>query len=214
MRNGLTQQEVGLRSVADSHPHPHELCALPASLTAADGNAGDGVGDSMGAGECRICKGGAEEGKLVRACRCRGSCEYVHVACLERWLHCRPMPTATRHLLNANNSSAPARDAPHCEVCKAPYTVRIHHRSRFDAQRCCSARSCETYFECASLLVTLVMLIATPSFLWHASSPMVSSRFCLPPGIHLAHAIITHDAQARRAVAASISLSPLPASPS
>jgi hypothetical protein len=198
MRSSVTQQEAALRSVADSHPH--DMSSLPASLAAADVNASDSVGDSMPGAECRICNGGAEEGKLVRACRCRGSCEYVHVTCLERWLHCRPMPAERRnHLLTATNSSAPARDLPQCEVCKSPYTVRIHHRSRFDAQRCCSARSCETYFECASLLVTLVMLIATPSFLWHASSPTVSSRFHRPHSIHIVYDVVTPCAQTWRA---------------
>jgi hypothetical protein len=57
---------------------------------------------------------------LARAqCRCRGSCAFVHVACLQRWLQCRPASAGS--LAAYNNVSATRRDvseavAPHCEV--------------------------------------------------------------------------------------------------
>jgi hypothetical protein len=57
---------------------------------------------------------------LARAqCRCRGSCAFVHVACLQRWLQCRPAIAGS--LAAYNNVSATRRDvseavAPHCEV--------------------------------------------------------------------------------------------------
>jgi hypothetical protein len=57
---------------------------------------------------------------LARAqCRCRGSCAFVHVACLQRWLQCRPANAGS--LAAYNNVSATRRDvseavAPHCEV--------------------------------------------------------------------------------------------------
>jgi hypothetical protein len=131
--------------------------------------------------ECRICKCGPEEGKLVRPCQCRGSCQYVHVACLQRWLQFRPGGPS---LELSTDSAALARRQ--CEVCQSPYTVRITHRSRFDPQRCCSARSCETYFECVSLLVTLTMLIVTPWLVWKASTALV--RF-----VHAASAPSYHN---------------------
>lgn len=34
---------------------------------------------------CRICHGGAEDGRLISPCLCKGSMMYVHVACLQRW---------------------------------------------------------------------------------------------------------------------------------
>lgn len=46
-----------------------------------------------------------------------------------------------------------------------------------------AARSCESYFECGSLLVTLSMLIVTPWLVWEASSLQVfefSLALCLP----------------------------------
>ena len=153
------------------------------------------------ASECRICKCGPEEGRLVRACRCRGTSAFVHAACLQRWLQCRPGGAGGRQFSIAMSSNAAGREASEasnsqwqCEVCKAPYTVKIQHRSHFDPQRCCSARSCESYFECGSLLVTLSMLIATPWLVWEASSLQVCVSFvvsllvslpvCLPASLH------------------------------
>lgn len=113
----------------------------------------------------------------MRACRCRGTSQFVHVSCLQRWLQCRPGGAAGWTASTATSSMGASREPSEnkalqwqCEVCKSPYTVRIQHRSHFDPQRCCSARSCETYFECGSLLVTLVMLITTPWLVWEASS--------------------------------------------
>eukprot|EP00968_Pinguiococcus_pyrenoidosus_P015204 scaffold1397_cov254-Pinguiococcus_pyrenoidosus.AAC.34 len=44
--------------------------------------------------ECRVCRGDAEDGRVLYApCRCRGSIKYVHQDCLEQ---VRP-PRFTRH---------------------------------------------------------------------------------------------------------------------
>jgi len=56
---------------------------------------------------------------LARAqCRCRGSCQFVHVACLQRWLQCRPASAGSQDY----NAVTVRRDiseavAPQCEVC-------------------------------------------------------------------------------------------------
>lgn len=34
---------------------------------------------------CRVCFCGEEAGRLLAPCRCRGSCKYVHVSCLNEW---------------------------------------------------------------------------------------------------------------------------------
>lgn len=34
---------------------------------------------------CRICHGGAEDGRLISPCLCKGSMMFVHIACLQRW---------------------------------------------------------------------------------------------------------------------------------
>ena len=39
--------------------------------------------------DCRICKTGEDEGRLLRVCRCRGTLQYVHGACLQKWLESR-----------------------------------------------------------------------------------------------------------------------------
>ena len=122
----------------------------------------------------------------MRACRCRGTSAFVHAVCLQRWLQCRPGGAGSRQFSIAISSNAAGREASEasnsqwqCEVCKAPYTVKIQHRSHFDPQRCCSARSCESYFECGSLLVTLSMLIVTPWLVWEASSLQVCVSFAV-----------------------------------
>eukprot|EP00802_Teleaulax_amphioxeia_P024921 Tamp_25694.p1 GENE.Tamp_25694~~Tamp_25694.p1 ORF type:complete len:232 (+),score=30.81 Tamp_25694:29-697(+) len=170
LRAGLLQQDA-LRKTEDSKLALYPTEAQAAASAAHVAGLESGADGAQSAAECRICKGGPEEGKLVRACRCRGSCQFVHVACLQRWLQCRPASAGSQDY----NAVTVRRDiseavAPQCEVCKAPYTVRINHRSAFDLQRCCTPRSCETYFECVSLVVTLAMLILTPWFVWVASS--------------------------------------------
>jgi len=34
---------------------------------------------------CRICMGDSSDGKLFRPCRCKGSMQFVHVECLQKW---------------------------------------------------------------------------------------------------------------------------------
>jgi len=34
---------------------------------------------------CRICHGGAEEGRLISPCLCKGSMKFVHLDCLQKW---------------------------------------------------------------------------------------------------------------------------------
>jgi len=34
---------------------------------------------------CRICHGGAEDGKLFSPCKCSGSIKFVHMECLNKW---------------------------------------------------------------------------------------------------------------------------------
>lgn len=48
---------------------------------AQDTNSTD-VGDAP---TCRICMGGADEGRLFSPCLCKGSMRFVHVHCLQRW---------------------------------------------------------------------------------------------------------------------------------
>uniref|UniRef100_A0A7S0M919 RING-CH-type domain-containing protein n=1 Tax=Cryptomonas curvata TaxID=233186 RepID=A0A7S0M919_9CRYP len=110
--------------------------------------------------ECRICRAGTESGRLVRACRCHA---WVHAGCLQQWLDTRPAG------LPRTRDGEVLTSSLCCEVCKSQYLVRIE--SRMDGSRLFSPRSCEAYFECGSLLVTLGMLCTTPWLLWSAASP-------------------------------------------
>ena len=60
---------------------------------------------------CRICLGHDPESELGAPCRCRGTIEYVHRSCLERWLE-----TTT----NANK----------CEVCKQKLAIVFYYTGR------------------------------------------------------------------------------------
>ena len=57
---------------------------------------------------CRICHGGAAEGRLFRPCLCKGTCAFVHVKCLERW----------------RTSSTNPRSFYRCEACLFEYKLR------------------------------------------------------------------------------------------
>lgn len=52
----------------------------------------------------------------------------------------------------------------------APSNARLSRDSRHSARRLCSSRSCESYFECSSLLVTFCMISGLPYMVWSASS--------------------------------------------
>eukprot|EP00977_Amphora_coffeiformis_P018894 scaffold6781_cov204-Amphora_coffeaeformis.AAC.9 len=52
--------------------------------------------------------------RLVAPCHCRGSSEYVHIACLRQWQH---------HATHASSSVVVNRAAHLCSVCTAPYAL-------------------------------------------------------------------------------------------
>ena len=56
--------------------------------------------------ECRICLG--DEGKLLSVCKCKGTQEYVHLKCINRWRFSFP-PSHDRHII--------------CNLCFAPYNI-------------------------------------------------------------------------------------------
>mmetsp|Transcript_33962 Transcript_33962/g.66314 ORF Transcript_33962/g.66314 Transcript_33962/m.66314 type:complete len:182 (-) Transcript_33962:467-1012(-) len=117
-----------------------------------------------GAEECRICKCGEKEGPLFRACQCRGSVQYVHTECLQKWLEVRPggLPRC-RDGEEINTKLS-------CEVCHSPYTIKIVQKTEWKAERLLSYRSCESYFECFSLILTLIMMLVMPVMIWASSN--------------------------------------------
>lgn len=88
-----------------SLPTPAVVSA-PADVTVMDIEArtNDILGDSDKV--CRICHGGAEDGRLISPCRCSGSMKYVHISCLQRW-----RSHGSRHYLR-------------CETCLYEYQLR------------------------------------------------------------------------------------------
>ncbi|GFR05680.1 e3 ubiquitin-protein ligase MARCH3 [Trichonephila clavata] len=58
---------------------------------------------------CRICYNGPSRERLVRPCKCKGTIEYVHRHCLERWLESTNCET--------------------CELCRYHFTTRKTRKS-------------------------------------------------------------------------------------
>jgi len=76
------------------------------SPTGSGGDGGAAMSDD--APSCRICLAGAEEGRLFRPCRCRGTMAWVHPQCLNEW----------------RAVSANARSFFRCDQCGYEYRVR------------------------------------------------------------------------------------------
>jgi len=70
---------------------------------------------------CRICllEGPGEDDPLVTPCQCKGSIEYVHLACLRHWIKGR------LNLSDAPGGSYFFRPLA-CELCKAVYPTYVH----------------------------------------------------------------------------------------
>ena len=54
---------------------------------------------------CRICYGTAEDGRLIKPCKCSGSVRYIHVSCLDKW----------------RMTSANQNNAVRCDMCHYEY---------------------------------------------------------------------------------------------
>lgn len=72
---------------------------------------------------CRVCHG--QQGTLIRACECRGTCGAVHASCLQMWIG---------HRQAAGMST---REATTCELCLRPFAHRLEraHVARFFLSR-------------------------------------------------------------------------------
>jgi hypothetical protein len=70
---------------------------------------------------CRICllEGPADDDPLIAPCNCKGSIEYVHLACLRHWIKGR------LNLSDTTSGSFFYRPLT-CELCKSAYPVYIH----------------------------------------------------------------------------------------
>eukprot|EP00960_Hanusia_phi_P045028 756984-Hanusia_phi.AAC.3 len=83
-----------------------------------------------------------------------------------------------------------------CEVCREQYAVKIEHRFELTPRKLLSSRSCESYFECFSLILTLTMMFVS-SRLTHATgchslvglASLLSRRTCRPDGALATHSL-------------------------
>jgi hypothetical protein len=85
---------------------------------------------------CRICHGDSTDGRLFKPCRCKGTCAFVHVNCLDRW----------------RTQSTNPRSFYRCEQCLFEYKLsRI-----FDGDRFFVARALEHRFAVEFISVFLL----------------------------------------------------------
>jgi hypothetical protein len=73
---------------------------------------------------CRICFMGIEEEEdpLMSVCKCRGSCQYVHIYCLKKWIeHQKVMTTNSKYISSFNNNKLT------CDLCHEilPWTISV-----------------------------------------------------------------------------------------
>lgn len=74
-------------------------------------------------GTCRICLGDevTEQNFLVSACKCSGSCEFVHIECLKVWIDSK-IKKESKGLATVYNFTK-----FECELCKAPYPITVRN---------------------------------------------------------------------------------------
>mmetsp|Transcript_17348 Transcript_17348/g.52303 ORF Transcript_17348/g.52303 Transcript_17348/m.52303 type:complete len:392 (+) Transcript_17348:72-1247(+) len=73
---------------------------------------------------CRICmlEGPNEDDPLIAPCSCKGSVQYVHLACLREWLRvCRKLPVASEACDGFEYH--PLK----CDICKGSYSSTVHY---------------------------------------------------------------------------------------
>ena len=86
-----------------------------------------GGGVSAGRVGREVVKGGE---RMVRPCECVGSMERVHLKCLQQWIERRRM------------DGADSERAMRCEVCHAPYRLRVHESKCPDRDVNANAGTC------------------------------------------------------------------------
>uniref|UniRef100_A0A7S2ISG3 RING-CH-type domain-containing protein n=1 Tax=Alexandrium andersonii TaxID=327968 RepID=A0A7S2ISG3_9DINO len=93
-------------------------CEAPPCLANPEGE------EAMEGKACRICmlEGPNEDDPLIAPCICKGSVEYVHLACLREWIRVR------RNLPPAGEPSDGFEYHPlKCDLCKGPYSSAVKY---------------------------------------------------------------------------------------
>ncbi|GJP38075.1 hypothetical protein CLOM_g22521 [Closterium sp. NIES-68] len=127
-----------------------------------DGGGGAGGGEGGGEGGGADTRGGvgargegeagakarekARGARMVKPCSCGGTMGRVHLRCLQQWIERRRMDGCDH-------------DALTCEVCRAPYHLRIHERLDLTWERLCSYASISFYAEFCTICATLASMV-------------------------------------------------------
>ena len=79
-----------------------------------------------GTGSCKICLSdeATPDNFLFSPCKCKGSCELVHLNCLKMWIDSK--------FKKQVNSIASTYNFTHfeCELCKEPFPKTVHHQGK------------------------------------------------------------------------------------
>lgn len=73
-------------ATSESIPQQQTVEKITHSNYTAENKEANGISCNEDEIVCRICQDQELQEKLVSACQCRGTMEYVHLSCLERWL--------------------------------------------------------------------------------------------------------------------------------
>eukprot|EP00897_Mesotaenium_endlicherianum_P002506 jgi/Mesen1/2283/ME000154S01456 len=112
-----------------------------------DKKRGAGAWGSTWAREKERRRARARERVLLRPCECGGSMARVHLGCLQRWIESRRMESIEA-------------DELVCEVCRAPYRLRVREQLDLSWKRLCSCASLSFYAEFVTILITLISMVA------------------------------------------------------
>lgn len=125
----LGRFKLRVRQLVPDSPHsvPQEaLCTVTPSAPRLCTSPPPEIADTF---PCRICllEGSPADDPLIRPCECRGTIEYVHLACLRHWIRGR--------LDLAESSAGSYFYKPlACELCKAQYATHLTDTGDFTSQ--------------------------------------------------------------------------------
>jgi len=113
------------------------------------------MSDTQSEKQCRICLSGPEEekscGRLIRPCQCRGSMQYVHVNCLNKWRTESGSQSAFHRCDTCHYSYAFARTLV-VDLATSPFFLGLTTAIIFTSM----------VFMASSLIIWLVPSLATP----------------------------------------------------
>merc|ERR1712194_141382 len=113
----------------------------PSSLTPRNFDVSDANLKNLEQSPCRICllDGSSVEDPLIKPCECKGTIEYVHLACLRHWVRGKldlPIDPDGNNTYNGQNgNNGQGKNGTYfyrptsCELCKTMYTTHLQNMS-------------------------------------------------------------------------------------